>query len=52
MKINHQSDYRVKRQEAYPSIADQLDMIYHGSIEEWRTAIEAIKKQYPKPDKA
>jgi len=40
--------YIAKRQQAYPSIADQLDLIYHQGLDVWKTAIEAVKNQYPK----
>ena len=33
---------------AYPSVADQLDMIYHD-IDVWREKIKSIKEKYPKP---
>jgi hypothetical protein len=32
----------------YPSIADQLDKIYHSGIEEWKKVIKATKDKYPK----
>lgn len=41
--------YVQKRATAYPSIADQLDLLYHGGLEAWREAITAIKQEYPKP---
>ena len=41
--------YIAKRQQAYPSIADQLDVMYHGGYDAWKAAIEAVKKQFPKP---
>lgn len=43
------------RATAYPSIAEQLDMLYHdikaGTLDSgaWIDAIEAVKTQYPKP---
>ena len=40
--------YIAKRQQAYPSIADQLDLIFHEGLDAWKTAIEAVKNQYPK----
>jgi len=40
--------YVAQRQQAYPSIADQLDLIYHQGLDAWKTAIEAVKNQYPK----
>ena len=40
--------YKEKRQQAYPSIPDQLDLIYHQGIDAWKAAIEAVKQEYPK----
>lgn len=40
-----------KRAIEYPSIGDQLDMLYHDKINNtntWQTAIEAVKTKYPK----
>ena len=34
---------------AYPSIADQLDTIYHEGIDAWKAQIAAVKQEYPKP---
>jgi len=44
--INNQ--YQRDRAKAYPSIADQLDDLYHNGIEGWKTTIKAIKDKYPK----
>lgn len=44
--------YRGKRANEYPSIADQLDMQYHDSLNgtsTWKDAVKAIKDKYPKP---
>jgi len=40
--------YKEKRQQAYPSIPDQFDLLYHGGLDAWKAAIEAVKTQYPK----
>jgi hypothetical protein len=40
--------YIAKRQQAYPSIADQLDLIYHQGLDAWKTAIQAVKEEFPK----
>ncbi len=40
--------YQRDRAEAYPSIADQLDNIYHNGIDAWKTTIKAIKDKHPK----
>ena len=47
-----QEGYKFKRVEAYPSISDQLDMIYWDKINGttiWVDAITAVKTLYPKP---
>jgi methyl coenzyme M reductase subunit C-like uncharacterized protein (methanogenesis marker protein 7) len=41
--------YKTQRAQAYPTIADQLDLLYHGGMDAWKAAIEAIKLEYPKP---
>ena len=33
----------------YPSIADQLDDIYHNGIDAWKATIKTTKDKYPKP---
>jgi hypothetical protein len=40
--------YQELRAAAYPSIADQLDLIYHGGIDAWKVAITAVKEEFPK----
>ena len=41
--------YKEQRALAYPSIADQLDKIYHEGIDAWKAQIAAVKQEYPKP---
>ena len=44
--------YAQYRAAAYPSIADQLDMQYHDSVNgttTWADAIAAVKTKYAKP---
>jgi len=40
--------YKVKRAAEYPSIPDQLDLLYHGGMDAWKTAIQSVKDKYPK----
>jgi hypothetical protein len=40
--------YKYKRQQAYPSIADQLDILYHSGFDGWKSAIQAVKEEFPK----
>jgi len=42
--------YKEQRAAEYPSLADQLDYIYHNGVEAWKTdIIDPIKTRYPKP---
>ena len=41
--------YKDKRAVAYPSIPDQLDLLYHGGMDAWKAEIAAVKTEYPKP---
>lgn len=41
-------EYKGLRQAEYPSIADQLDTLYHGGLDAWKAQIKTIKDKYPK----
>ncbi len=41
--------YARSRANEYPSIADQLDDIYHNGIDAWKATIKTTKDKYPKP---
>ena len=41
--------YQKNRAAEYPSIADQLDEIYHNGIDSWKAIIKTTKDKYPKP---
>ena len=41
--------YKELRAAEYPSIADQLDTLYHGGYDAWKASIDVIKNKYPKP---
>ena len=41
-------EYQRQRATAYPSIADQLDTIYHSGIDAWKLTITAVKEAHPK----
>ena len=50
-----QSDYDAKKYQrdravAYPSIQDQLDMLYHQGIDGWKAEIKKVKDAHPKPE--
>ena len=40
--------YQELRAKAYPSMADQLDLLYHGGMDAWKAAITAVKEEFPK----
>lgn len=40
--------YKIDRASEYPSMADQLDDIFHNGIDGWKATIQAIKDKYPK----
>jgi len=41
--------YKEQRARAYPSFADQFDLLYHGGYDAWKATIDAVKQEYPKP---
>ena len=52
--VELQTDYDAKqyqRDRVYPSIGDQLDMIFHAGLggDEFQAAIQAVKDADPKP---
>tara|TARA_R100001082_G_C4227330_1_gene101733 strand:- start:41 stop:388 length:348 start_codon:yes stop_codon:yes gene_type:complete len=38
------------REKGYPSIGDQLDVLYHEGTEAWKKIIKEAKEQYPKEE--
>ena len=42
------NEYKSKRAAEYPSIADQLDTLYHSGLDAWKAQIKTIKDKYPK----
>jgi len=42
------TEYQRLRAAAYPSVVDQLDLLFHGGVEGWKAAIQAVKTMYPK----
>lgn len=41
--------YKDLRAKSYPSIAEQLDTLYHQGIDGWKATITAVKEEFPKP---
>jgi len=48
MKNAWDNDYKRLRRAEYPSMADQLDDIYHNGIDGWKATIKITKDKYPK----
>ena len=51
--VEVQAEYDAKQYQRdrvleYPSMADQLDDIYHNGIDSWKATIKTIKDKYPK----
>ena len=42
------NQYKTQRAAEYPSFADQFDLLYHGGLDAWKAAIDAVKAKYPK----
>ena len=42
-------EYSRNRAAEYPSVVDQLDLIYHSGIDAWKAKIKETKDKYPKP---
>ena len=54
-QVNNQwqanNGYKLSRAAEYPSLAEQLDYIYHNGVDAWKTdMIDPIKQKYPKPE--
>ena len=41
-------EYKNKRAVEYPTVVDQLDLIYHSGIDAWKAKIKETKDKYPK----
>jgi len=42
------AEYQRDRAKEYPSIAEQLDDLYHNGIDGWKATIKTTKDKYPK----
>jgi len=40
--------YKYQREKEYPSIADQLDTLYHSGLDAWKAQIKTVKDKFPK----
>lgn len=55
MKLSHKGDYQVRRAQEYPSVTEQLDMLWHAmnngtaeKVEPFYSQIKAVKEKHPK----
>ena len=47
------SRYKADRRMEFPSIAEQLDKMYHDAVDgttTWQEAVQAVKDAHPKPE--
>ena len=50
LKNTHTNNkYQRDRAVEYPSVVDQLDLIYHSGIDAWKAKIKETKDKYTKP---
>lgn len=42
--------YDIHRLNNYPTITQQLDILYHQGYDGWKAAIQTVKEQFPKPE--
>ncbi len=42
------NEYQRQRAKEYPSIADQLDTLYHSGLDAWKAQIKTVKDKFPK----
>jgi len=51
VRLQSVADYKYPRMEAYPSIGDQLDALFHAGVfpEDMAAQIQAVKDAHPKP---
>jgi len=55
LKLRHIEDYRKLRRDAYPTVGEQLDALWHSmdkeespKVEPFYSMIKAVKDKYPK----
>ena len=41
-------EYKINRAAEYPSVVDQLDLIFHSGIDAWKAKIKETKDKFPK----
>tara|TARA_B100000902_G_C27063221_1_gene790199 strand:- start:47 stop:337 length:291 start_codon:yes stop_codon:yes gene_type:complete len=48
-ELEDATSYIHARHNAYPSIADQLDDMFHNGFDAWKATIQEVKDNNPKP---
>lgn len=48
-ELEDATSYIHARHNAYPSIADQLDDMFHNGFDAWKATIQEVKDDNPKP---
>ena len=48
-ELENANNYKTARALEYPSIANQLDEIFHNGIDSWKAIIQQVKDDNPKP---
>ena len=43
-------EYQRLRKKEYPTIENQLDLLYHQGYDGWKSTIDEVKNKYPKPE--
>jgi hypothetical protein len=50
MKVDIKKGYAEARAAAYPTYAEQFDILFHQGYDAWKAAIQAVKDANPKPE--
>jgi hypothetical protein len=50
MKVCKRKGYSAARAAAYPTVEEQLDILFHQGYDAWKEVVQAIKDAHPKPN--
>lgn len=50
MRLKLNNNYVEARVKAYPSHAEQFDILFHEGYDAWKAVIQDVKDRFPKPD--
>ncbi len=48
MKVNIKKGYQMARKISYPSVEEQLDILFHQGFDAWKAVVQAVKDANPK----